>query len=148
MAVVEFRPSRSAPRPIRRAFTLVELLVVIGIIALLISILLPSLAKAREQANMIKCASNLKQIGNAVHMYVNQSKGFLAPWTNLDQWTDTATGDELDPYHRNASGEIDVYWGLRYKLAGGLTKEVFNCLSERYHTAMAAATIRSTHTMG
>jgi prepilin-type N-terminal cleavage/methylation domain-containing protein/prepilin-type processing-associated H-X9-DG protein len=127
--------SHSAPRRFRTGFTLVELLVVIGIIALLISILLPSLAKAREQANMIKCASNLKQIGNAVQMYVNQNKGFLAPWTNLDQWTDTATGEELDPYHRNAT-EIDVYWGLRYKLAGGLTKQVFNCPSEKYHTAL------------
>jgi len=61
----------------RKAFTLVELLVVIGIIALLISILLPSLNKAREAANAVKCLSNARQFGYAFQLYVNAHKGTL-----------------------------------------------------------------------
>ena len=88
---------RSLARASRQGgFTLVELLVVIGIIAVLISLLLPALTKARGQAMSINCQSNLRQIYNGVVMYANDYKGALVP--NGARFYLYGQGPGSDPY--------------------------------------------------
>ena len=74
--------SRTSGGP--RAFTLVELLVVVAIIALLLAILLPSLSAARGQARRVKCASNMRQLALAVQMYSNEHRSRMMPLAYTD----------------------------------------------------------------
>lgn len=92
----------------KKAFTLIELLVVIAIIALLLSILMPSLGKVKERAKQTICKTNLKGVGIAIHLYLNDYENKTYPeHGNKYAWFKPGTTVEVNPK--------DGYWGVAYK---------------------------------
>ncbi len=130
--------SQSSPRSgrsSRHGFTLVELLVVIGIIAVLISILLPSLNKAREQAKAAKCAANLHSIWQAMEIYALNSGGYLHHWVNGAQWKGPPNGPGpwTDP-----DDVPTAYWGVAYMLETKIPAETWHCPSHQKNSSAKA----------
>jgi prepilin-type N-terminal cleavage/methylation domain-containing protein len=140
----------------RRAFTLIELLVVVAIIALLISILLPSLSQAREKARTVKCIANLKTIGHVMHMYFTEHRDWFPyekdntynyihgfyygghpgrrDWWGYTQarWRDTPYGRPFNPYLYDDLPDWDVRpsEGAIFRLVREQL-EVYQCPSDR-----------------
>jgi prepilin-type processing-associated H-X9-DG protein/prepilin-type N-terminal cleavage/methylation domain-containing protein len=114
----------------RRAFTLVELLVVIGIIALLISILLPALRKARESAQAVACQSNMRQMGLGLRMYCEANRNWIP-----------SSGEDGDATTTAITLPDNMGWASEFFWINAVSRATFGKTYDQLQVAAAAGGI-------
>lgn len=122
----------------KSGFTLVELLVVIGIISVLVAVLLPALNKARQSAQTVTCMSNMRQIGLAIAIYVNDNNGYIPPACAKAYSTYDATFDVLlDPYLKAMNPPmLNPYAGVAPPLTG--PAQIWRCPADNVQRNLVA----------
>lgn len=136
----ESTPATSRRTARRWGFTLVELLVVIGIIAILIGVLLPVLSRSRAAANRVQCLSNVKQLYNGIIMYCQDNRGYFPTCASAANGVFTYYQD--DWIHWQANRNLDDSAIAKYVGKGEKLKVLLHCPSDDFDgrkTALGAA---------